>query len=114
MNSSADATATTSTREKPTFLDADTNRDGYVSRNEAQQAGVSDYSYADKNADGLLDADEFDAASSDSLLSPSEDSSSDSSSASSSVLDEPSQTTSSDAGSSMHEPNDATAMSRTR
>ena len=41
----------------------DTNHDGYVSRNEAQTAGVTDYSFADKNADGLLDADEFATAS---------------------------------------------------
>jgi Ca2+-binding EF-hand superfamily protein len=63
-NSSSTTTTTTTTREKPTFSAADTNHDGYISRSEAQQAGLTDYSMADKNADGRLDADEFAAVAS--------------------------------------------------
>jgi hypothetical protein len=51
------ASASTTVHAKPTFTGSNTNHDGYVSRNEAQKAGVTDYSFADKNADGLLDAD---------------------------------------------------------
>jgi Ca2+-binding EF-hand superfamily protein len=58
-SSSSTTTTTTTTREKPAFSAADTNHDGYISRSEAQQAGLTDYSMADKNADGRLDADEF-------------------------------------------------------
>ena len=61
--SKSSASASTTVHSKPTFTASDTNRDGYVSRKEAQEAGVTDYSFADKNADGLLDADEFATAS---------------------------------------------------
>jgi hypothetical protein len=87
------ASASTTTHDKPTFTTSDTNRDGYISRTEAQQAGVTDYSFADKNADGLLDANEFATASADATSS----SSSSSTSTPSSKPSKP--TTSSDASS---------------
>lgn len=58
-SSSTSTTTTTTTTTKPSFTASDMDKDGYVSRNEAQKAGVTDYSMADKNADGRLDADEF-------------------------------------------------------
>src|SRR4249920_722571 len=57
---SPDPSATSSTqRDKAAFSAMDANHDGYVSKSEAQQAGLGDYSVADKNGDGRLDSNEF-------------------------------------------------------
>ena len=58
-SSTSSSTSTTITQDKAAFSAADTNHDGYISKTEAQQAGLSDYSVADKNGDGRLDANEF-------------------------------------------------------
>jgi len=58
-SSTSSSTSTTITQDKAAFSAADTNHDGYISKTEAQQAGMSDYSVADKNGDGRLDANEF-------------------------------------------------------
>ena len=69
-SSTSNATSSsTITRDKAAFNAADANHDGYISKSEAQAAGMTDYSVADKNGDGRLDANEFATASVDSTHS---------------------------------------------
>jgi len=58
-SSSASSSSSTMSAAKSQFNAADTNHDGYISKSEAQQAGLADYSTADRNGDGKLDANEF-------------------------------------------------------
>jgi hypothetical protein len=43
------------------FGGADTNKDGYLAKIEAEDAGVDNFSVADRNGDGRIDTEEFSA-----------------------------------------------------
>ncbi len=54
-----DATSSTP-GDNRAFDGLDSDHDGFVSKLEGQQGGISDYSANDRNGDGRLDQDEFD------------------------------------------------------
>jgi Ca2+-binding EF-hand superfamily protein len=56
------STSSTMARDKAGFSAMDTDRDGYLSKSEAQQAGIGNYTVADKNGDGRLDSNEVASA----------------------------------------------------
>jgi Ca2+-binding EF-hand superfamily protein len=62
-------TSATMARQKAEFSAMDTDRDGYVSKTEAQQAGLGNFNVADKNGDGRLDSNEVASAMSSSHAS---------------------------------------------
>src|SRR5262245_27408991 len=65
-------TSSTSSKsmDKGSFDALDTNKDGYLTKMEAEQAGaMPDFTTADKNGDGQLDATEFAAAKQQSMSS---------------------------------------------
>jgi Ca2+-binding EF-hand superfamily protein len=76
MESDANATSpSTMSRDKGAFDALDTNKDGYISKSEAQQSGIPDYSAADRNGDGRLDQNEYSASAKNSTNSRSSTSS---------------------------------------